>query len=116
MKPKLKAAFTAEMDAARTLYRAGEFAACFRHLERAHILGQRYYLPHLTSHYWMFKVGLRTRDLREIVGQILRMLASAGSLIGVVPVGNTGGANVPALKPMPIPADLQHYFVERQST
>ncbi len=56
----------------------------------------------------MLKVGLRRRDAREVFGQIIR-LAGGGilSILGRLPEGNTGGANVPAEKPMPIPADLR---------
>jgi hypothetical protein len=34
------------------------------------------------------------------------------SLIGRVPTGNTGGANVSPEQPMPIPADLQRLLNE----
>lgn len=112
MTPQLQAAFDNEMALARRHYRAGDFSTCFGHLERAHILGQRYYFPHLSSHYWMFKTGIRSRDLREVAGQILRMAASVGSLVGVLPIGNTGRASVSAFKPMPIPADLRPYLTE----
>lgn len=112
MSPKLRAAFDAEMDQARRLYRQNDLPGCFRHLERAHILGQRSYVPHVASHYWMFKAGLRGRDWHEVVGQVARMIASIGSLIGTVPVGNNGRATVPALRPMPIPDDLRPYFQE----
>ncbi|HEX5514904.1 MAG TPA: DUF3703 domain-containing protein [Gammaproteobacteria bacterium] len=44
--------------------------------------------------------------MREVAGQILRMAASVGSLVGVLPIGNTGRATVSAFKPMPIPALL----------
>lgn len=112
MTPQLRVAFENEMLLAQQHYQVNDFAACFHHLERAHILGQRHYLPHLRSHYWMFKAGLRSRDLREVLGQIPRLIASVGSLFGIVPVGNTGRANVSALQPMPIPADLRIYLSE----
>ena len=52
--------------------------------------------------------GLRRRDRREVVGQLVRLLvAGPGSAVGRYPLGNTGGANVSAVTPMPIPADLQ---------
>ena len=45
---------------------------------------------------------------REIIGQLVRLVVAApGTWTGRYPVGNTGGANVSALKPMPIPDDLQ---------
>jgi hypothetical protein len=72
-------------------------------------------VPHVINHYWMLKVGGRRRDVREVLGQILRIIGSVGSLIGRVPIGNTGGANVSAIKPMPIPPDLAHYFDDSAS-
>ncbi len=52
--------------------------------------------------------ALRRRDRKEIVGQVVRLvLAGPGSLNGKYPVGNTGGANVSAFAPMPIPDDLR---------
>lgn len=110
MPNKLKAAFTEEMQRARALYAQGQYSQSFQHLERAHVLGQRYYIPHVINHYWMLKVGLRRRDLTEIIGQVLRIIGSAGSLIGWIPIGNTGGANVSPIKPMPIAPDLAPFF------
>lgn len=107
MHPKLKQAFRAEMRTAADYYRDGDLDQSFRHLERAHILGQRYVLPHTESHWWMFKVGLRRRDPREVLGQVVRMAASLVISRIWVPVGNTGGANVSPVRPMPVPADLQ---------
>ncbi len=112
MSPKLRAAFEGEMSLAVTLYKKADYTAAFTHLERAHILGQRHYIPHVRGHFWMLKEGFKRRDMREIVGQIIRIIGSAGSLIGKVPVGNTGGANVSPIKPMPIPADLATFFEE----
>jgi len=113
MTAKLRTAFNEEMQLAKSLYAQKQYLPCFQRLERAHILGQRHYIPHVINHYWMLKVGLRRRDLREVLGQVLRIIGSAGSLIGTIPIGNTGGANVSAIKPMPIPADLAHFFNER---
>lgn len=61
----------------------------------------------------MLRHGLRTRNLREILGQLPRIVFGfLGSLVGRVPTGNTGGANVKAEQPMPIPADLQRLLCE----
>jgi hypothetical protein len=65
-------------------------------------------VAHVRTHVAMFGYGLRHRDGREIVGQLVRLVVAApGTWTGRYPVGNTGGANVSALKPMPIPDDLQ---------
>jgi hypothetical protein len=95
------------MATARALFRDHKYRECFTALERAHILGQRYYVPHIVSHWWMLKVAVRTADIREIAGQLLRIAASVGSLLGWVPVGNTGGSNVSPVKPLPLPSDLE---------
>ncbi|MEP3076774.1 DUF3703 domain-containing protein [Maricaulis sp.] len=121
MKRTLKAAWRAEMSLARAACAARDDAEAFRHLERAHILGQRYFLTHWATHWWMLKLGLRRADRREIRGQIVRLVAVIpGYVFGWVPKGNTGGADVSAIKPMPIPADLeallQHYSVTRDVT
>ena len=107
MSPRLKAAFSAEMQLARDYFRAGNLDSAFVHLERAHILGQRDTLRHTWNHWWMFRVGLRRGDFREVQGQVLRMLASLLFSRIWVPEGNTGGSNVSPIKPMPIPAELR---------
>lgn len=112
MTPKLRAAFEQEMLQAKSLYHAANYSQCFHYLERAHILGQRFYIPHVINHYWMLKTGLRQHNIGEVFGQILRIIGSVGSLIGWIPIGNTGGSNVSPIKPMPIPADLAHFFDE----
>ncbi|MEO1475390.1 MAG: DUF3703 domain-containing protein [Pseudomonadota bacterium] len=107
MKPAIKTAFGKEMSLAKEAYASDQLNEAFRFLERAHILGQRYFITHIITHWWMLKVGIRKTDWREIRGQILRIIAVIpGYLFGWVPNGNTGGADVSALKPMPIPDDL----------
>ena len=64
------------------------------------------------SHGWMLRVGWRRQDGREIRGQLLRI---AGALLISriwVPLGNTGGANVSPLQPMPLPDDLRRLLEE----
>lgn len=110
MNKELRAAYDAEMTVAKAHYRERDYDRCFVHLERAHILGQRNYIPHVINHWWMLKTGCRRGDAREVLGQIVRIIGSAGSRVGAVPLGNTGRANVSAIKPMPIPDDLARYF------
>ena len=112
MTPKLKSAFNREMQLAKRLFESRDYPQCFKHLERAHVLGQSYYIPHVLSHYWMLRVGLKQRNRREILGQLLRILGSAGSLVGWIPIGNTGGTNVSPFKSITIPNDLKKYFDE----
>jgi hypothetical protein len=101
-------AWAAEHDAARGARQQSDHAAEWRHLERAHILSQPFALPHLRTHAAMLAYGFRHQDRREVLGQIIRLvLAAPGSWSGRYPVGNTGGAQVSALQPMPIPDDLR---------
>ncbi len=80
----------------------------WRHLERAHILGQAWPKEHTHVHWIMLKFGFRIKNIREIIGQIPRLLVGGvKSFVGNIPVGNTGGANVPPLQPMEIPDDLK---------
>ena len=65
-------------------------------------------VPHLRTHVAMLGAAVRRHDRREVLGQLLRLVVAApGSLSGRYPVGNTGGAKVSALQPMPIPEDLR---------
>lgn len=82
-------------------------ALAFAHLERAHILSQYSTRDHVRVHAAMLRWGIAQRDLREVAGQVIRILAAATkTAFGWIPVGNTGGANVSPVKPMPLPADL----------
>jgi hypothetical protein len=63
---------------------------------------------HVRTHAAMLRAAVRRRDRRDIVGQLFRIVvAGAGSLMGRYPVGNTGGADVSAFKPMDIASDLR---------
>nr|WP_276204330.1 DUF3703 domain-containing protein [Enhygromyxa salina] len=113
MRAALRGGFELEMQRADEHLRTGDDAAAFRCYERAHVLGQRYVVPHLRSHVGMLRVGWRRRDLREIIGQLLRIPGGVvGSAIGRIPVGNSGGANVSAFQPMEIPPDLRALLQE----
>ena len=52
-------------------------------------------------------MNIKVKNFKEVVGQIQGLLVEGiKSFVGKIPVGNTGGADVPPLKPMEIPADL----------
>ena len=108
----LRTAWSEERAAARGARGRGDVAGEWHHLERAHILSQPMAGPHVRTHLDMLGHGLRRRDRREVLGQIVRLVVAApGSWTDRYPVGNTGGANVSALKPMAIPDDL-HAILE----
>lgn len=107
MGPALLAAFQQEMTSARQHHEQHQWSAAFSHLERAHILSQRYTFAHVSTHLWMMRVGWARRDAREVTSQLVRAIAASFFSKIWVPLGNTGGANVSAFKPMEIPADLK---------
>lgn len=81
--------------------------AAFRHLERAHILSQYSTRDHVAVHWHMLRWAAAQRDVREAFGQLVRIAGAATkTAIGWIPTGNTGGTNVSAFKPMPVPDDL----------
>ena len=87
------------------------FQSAWKHLERAHIIGQKYPFSHNLVHWEMLKFGFIIKDFKEIVGQIPRLLfGGVKSFVGKVPIGNTGGANVPPLKKFPIQKDVLEIF------
>jgi hypothetical protein len=104
----LREAWEDERDRARTARSLHDAAEEWRHLERAHILSQPMAGPHLLTHVAMLGAAWRRRDPREVAGQLVRLLlAGPGSLTGRYPLGNTGGADVSAFRPMPVPEDLR---------
>lgn len=107
MNAAVRDAFEREWRLAMAARDAGDLDGAFHHLERAHVLGQRSTRLHVRSHVGMLGIGWRRRDPREISGQLVRIVAAALFSRLWVPVGNTGGANVNAMRPMPVPPDLQ---------
>jgi hypothetical protein len=103
----LKVHFNEELKLASEKFHKGELQSSWRHLERAHVLGQAWPLEHTIAHWKMMGFAFKVKNTKEIIGQIPRLfIGGVKSFIGEIPVGNTGGANVPPLKPMEIPADL----------
>lgn len=75
----------------------------FKYLENAHVLGQESTCWHLKVHYLMFVWAIRRKDIKEVFGQLIRIIGAAAlTSIKGVPTGNTGGSNVSPFKPMPI--------------
>jgi uncharacterized protein DUF3703 len=104
----LRERWVQERTVARAARQRNDVEEEWRFLERAHVLSQPMAVAHVRTHVAMLGYGLRRRDRREIVGQLARLVVAApGTWTGRYPVGNTGGANVSALKPMPIPDDLK---------
>lgn len=113
MPERLKPFFLKELEVADNYFSRNEFRLSWYHLERAHIFGQPYPLPHKLVHWKMWIFGIKSKDTREVIGQIPRLLAGGfKSFVGEVPIGNTGGSNVPPLKRMEISVELKKIIEE----
>jgi Protein of unknown function (DUF3703) len=104
----IRPAIEHELERAQQLETTGELEQAFAHLERAHVLGQQDTYWHVRVHTKMLRLGAKMHDTREISGQFLRIVGAATKTpLGIYPTGNTGGANINPIKPLPIPKDLQ---------
>ncbi len=105
---RIRPAVDAELTAADDAERLGDSEAAFRHLERAHVLGQTSTRLHTTVHWFMLRWAIRNRDVSEALGQLFRIVGAAlKTAFGWLPRGNTGGSKVGAFRPMPISPELQ---------
>ena len=108
---RLEFYYKQEIETYRFEYSRGNFQNAWRHLERAHIIAQKYPWQHTFVHWKMLQFGMRIKNGQEILGQIPRLIfGGVKSFVGKVPVGNPGGANVPPLKPFPIEEDIREIF------
>ena len=106
-----KLAYEEELNLYKQAIKNQDLQMAWHHLERSHIIGQSYPFEHTYSHWLMLKFGFRQRNVQGVFGQIIRLLVGGWkSFIDHVPKGNTGGANVPPLKRMPIPNDIKKLF------
>lgn len=108
MSPTRRVAFDNEIALAKEFIARGDLETGFAHLERAHVIGQTFVVPHARAHWLMLKVELRRRRPVAAFGQVARIaLGVLGSAVGLVPVGNTGGSDVSMFERMPIAPELQ---------
>jgi hypothetical protein len=107
----LRSYFDNEINEFESNYQSGDLTNAWNHLERAHIIGQRYPYAHTFVHWKMLLFGIRIKSIKEIIGQLPRLVfGGIKSFVGKVPVGNPGGANVPALKSFTIAEDIHDIF------
>src|SRR5690606_18144987 len=108
---RLEFFYKLEIEKYRFEYSQGNFQNAWRHLERAHIIAQKYPWQHTFVHWKMLQFGMRIKSGKEIFGQIPRLIfGGVKSFVGKVPVGNPGGANVPPLKSFPLEEDIREIF------
>lgn len=109
----LKPYYTMELEKYRDEYSNGRLKRAWNHLERAHIIGQKYPYAHSLVHWKMLQFGFKIKSRKEILGQIPRLIfGGVKSFVGSVPVGNPGGSNVPPMKTFPIKKELQDIFTK----
>ncbi len=95
------------LEGAKWARSAGDIQQEFTHLERAHVLGQESTYWHVKVHVLMLVWATRNGSAREALGQVFRIVGAATkTAFGLVPQGNTGGANVSPFKKMPISPEL----------
>ena len=83
----------------------------WRHLEKAHVIGQAYPFKHTYVHWKMLQFGIKLKSTKEVIGQVPRLLiGGVKSFVGKIPVGNTGGANIPPLKTIPVEQEIIEIF------
>jgi len=105
---RIRSSVQFELDAARQADARGEAEVAFRHLERAHVLGQAATVLHVRVHWRMLLWAARHCKPGEALGQLWRLIAAAlVTGLGWLPHGNTGGADVSGFRRMPIAPDLQ---------
>lgn len=108
MPAAVEQAYQVEVQHALKARRQQNWSEAWSHLERAHILGQQQFIPHLQSHWLMLKLAVDQSDWTEIRGQLLRLLLTPiGHLTGRLPLGNPGSSRYPVLQALPVPDDLQ---------
>lgn len=105
---RIRSSVQFELSAAGRADAQGRAEIAFRHLERAHVLGQAATVEHVRVHWHMLAWAIRHRKPGEAMGQVWRLVGAAlVTGLGWLPDGNTGGANVSGFRRMPIPPDLQ---------
>ena len=109
----LKPYFDSEIEKYYLALEGGNLNKAWNHLERAHIIGQRYPYNHSYAHWKMLQFGFKIKSGKEILGQIPRLIVGGvKSFVGKIPEGNPGGANVPPLKPFPIEQEIKEIFMK----
>ena len=104
----LRAHYRQELENYRSEISKANLQLAWRQLERAHIIGQPWFVQHTYVHWLMLRFGIKIRNKKEILGQLPRLLVGGiKSFVGKIPTGNTGGANVPPLRVMEIPKELK---------
>lgn len=99
---------TAEyLELARACEAEGRCDASWANLEAAHIVGQPYTLAHVRSHWAMMMFARRLGSQRELLAQLLRIIAAGLFTWLWVPAGNSGRGDTSAFAREALPRDLK---------
>ena len=105
----LKVYYRKELENYRIEVAKANLQLAWKQLERAHIIGQLWFVQHTYVHWLMLRFGIRMKNKKEILGQLPRLLiGGVKSFVGKIPTGNTGGANVSPLRVMEIPEEIRN--------
>lgn len=97
-----------ELELAAQARNFGNITAEFQCLENAHVLGQESTYWHVKVHILMFMWACRNFKPKELLGQTFRIVGAATkTAFGLVPQGNTGGANVSPFKVIPVKPEYE---------
>ncbi|OWY65169.1 hypothetical protein B7486_43455 [cyanobacterium TDX16] len=67
MKANVRQHFETELHQARAAVETENFADAWTALQRAHVLGQTFPLPHAIAHWEMLKLAWRQKDFTEVI-------------------------------------------------
>ncbi len=105
-----------ELELASMSQSVGDNQKQFMHLENAHVLGQTSMYWHTYVHWQMLKWGVKNKSYKEVLGQVFRIIgAITKTPFGLLPKGNTGGANVSPFKPMPLKPEHAKLLSEQRN-
>lgn len=105
-----------ELASAKRANSVGDFQQEFSYLERAHVIGQESTYWHVKVHVLMLMWAIRNSSIRETFCQVFRIVGAATkTAFGLVPSGNTGGADVSPFKKMPIDPELEALIQKAKS-
>jgi hypothetical protein len=107
----LKPYFDDELKAYYSSVKDNNLHQAWQHLEKAHVIGQAYPFQHSFVHWKMLRFGIRIKSSKEVIGQIPRLLVGGvKSFVGKIPIGNTGGADIPPFKSLPLEQEILEIF------
>ena len=74
MPKDLKPFYRKELHEFQKAFNKNKYRESWRHLERAHILAQPYPYEHTYVHWKMLCFGIKIKNVKEVIGQIPRLL------------------------------------------